>query len=87
MFANHVSCLHKCTGNDLLTDLVKVLITRTRTGNNSIMQSGCVIYIFSVNFFLNIKMSTVWNFNSVKSDAVKVLPNAFAYEKQVYKYF
>lgn len=60
---------------------MKVLITRTRTGNNSIMQSGCVIYIFSVNFFLNIKMSTVWNFNSVKSDAVKVLPNAFAYEK------
>lgn len=32
-------------------------------------------------------MSTVWNFNSIKSDAVKVLPNAFAYQKQIYKYF
>ena len=66
---------------------MKVLITKLETGNNSIMQSGCVIYIFSVNFFLNIKMSTVWNFNSIKSNAIKVLPNAFAYQKQIYKYF
>lgn len=58
-----------------------------------IMQSSLAVHITLCEVFSSqmykkkITRSTVRNFNYIKSNAVKVLPNALAYQKKVYKYF